>query len=723
MKTRTISSVFFLVCFFGLGSFAGAQHTVRFIVKSDDSTLQMAGTTVVLSSNKQKAGTSDSTGLVTIYNIPEGKQEFIFSHTGFLPRKVMVTVPVEEIILVEMESAEEEEEAVIVMSTRSSRTIYDIPTRVEIISGEELEEKSNMKPGDIRMMLNESTGIQTQQTSATSYNSSIRIQGLDGRYTQLLRDGYPLYGGFSGGLSLLQITPLDLKQVEVIKGSVSTLYGGGAIAGMVNLVSKTPGKERELNFLANGTSAAGLDLSAFYTQKFSKTGLTIFGSANHGAPYDPSGIGFTAIPKFDRYTVHPRLFIYGKSTNMDLGIQLMSEDRLGGDINFVKDKSTTGYFESNTTKRVTANWGVDHTINDQQKLSFKSSYSYFNRSIGIPLYNFAGTQKTFFSELNYVLRKTKTLWIAGINFSSDAFAEKTYNNVARDYEYSIPGIFIQNNYEVSEKLSFETGLRTDFTKESGVELLPRMSILYEPGPRLTFRAGGGKGYKVPGLFMEETERILFRNVMPLHSLPLVNERSAGGNLDINYRTGIGSTGITINQLFYYTRINHPLTVEKDNSSDDYYVRNFNYYIDTKGIETNLRVQYRAMKIFIGYTYTDANINLESDKLWLALTARHRLNNVLMFEKENNFKIGLEGYYFSKQKLNDGASGKSYWIFGIMAEKIFEKFSVFLNFENISDTRQTKFDSIYTGSFQSPVFRDVYAPLDGFVVNGGLKIKL
>jgi iron complex outermembrane receptor protein len=88
-----------------------------------------------------------------------------------------------------------------------------------------------MKPGDIRMMLNESTGIQTQQTSATSYNYSIRIQGLDGRYTQLLKDGFPLYAGFSGGLSLMQVTPLDLKQVEVIKGSSSTLYGGGAIAG------------------------------------------------------------------------------------------------------------------------------------------------------------------------------------------------------------------------------------------------------------------------------------------------------------------------------------------------------------------------------------------------------------------------------------------------------------------------------------------------------------
>ncbi|MDP2058936.1 MAG: Plug domain-containing protein, partial [Flavobacteriaceae bacterium] len=118
---------------------------------------------------------------------------------------------------------DEEMDEVIITATRSSRTIENTPTRLEAISGEELEEKGNMKPGDIRMMLNESTGIQTQQTSATSYNSSIRIQGLDGKYTQILRDGFPLYSGFSGGLGLLQVVPLDLKQVEVIKGASSTL--------------------------------------------------------------------------------------------------------------------------------------------------------------------------------------------------------------------------------------------------------------------------------------------------------------------------------------------------------------------------------------------------------------------------------------------------------------------------------------------------------------------
>ena len=249
----------------------------------------------------------------------------------------------------------EELTEVTVSSTRSSRTIANTPTRVEVISGEELDEKGNMKPGDIRMMLAESTGIQTQQTSATSNNSSIRIQGLDGKYTQIIRDGFPLYSGFSGGLGLLQIAPLDLKQVEVIKGSSSTLYGGGAIAGLVNLISKTPSDKPRLNFLLNGTSANGLDASGFYSGRSKALGTTVYAAYNHGSAYDPAGIDLTAIPKFNRFTLNPKLFFYlSDKTTLITGMNTTVENRIGGDLHYIEGKGDAqhSYFERNKTGRI-----------------------------------------------------------------------------------------------------------------------------------------------------------------------------------------------------------------------------------------------------------------------------------------------------------------------------------------------------------------------------------
>ena len=700
-----------------------SQHAIRLSIKNNEDKEPLSGATASIPT-LNKTTISDSLGTAIFINIPAGTYTLTLSYVGFKEKQMIVTVPMptNEPLEVLMQESEDHQNEVVITTTRSSRTISDIPTRVETISGEELAEKGNMKPGDIRMLLNESTGIQTQQTSATSYNSSIRIQGLDGRYTQILRDGFPLYSGFAGGLSLMQVAPLDLKQIEVIKGSSSTLYGGGAIAGLVNLISKTPTAKRELTFIANATSAGGLDLSGFYSQKFNKIGVTVFGSRNTGKPYDPANIGLTAIPKFERYTFNPRLFIYGEKTNANIGFSYITEDRIGGSMDYIK-KGTAGYFEMNNTDRFTTQAQLTHRINDKVQFNFKDSYSRFNRFIQIPSYAFKGLQQSTYSEATYSVNEKKADWIIGANLLTDDFKEdRQSTNSLRNYHYNTFGGFIQNTWTPTQSFSLETGLRGDYVKQYGFELLPRISAMMKFKSKFTARLGGGLGYKTPTLFNEEAEKIDFQNILPINQSTTRNENSLGGNLDMNYRIRIGDLGIAINQLLFYTRVNKPLVLTTVGANSYEFV-NANGYIDTKGTETNVRLTYGDLKLYLGYTYADVNTHLNTIKSWYPLAAKHRLNNILMYEKEGKLKIGAEAYYYSPQKLNDGTIGKSYWTFGLMAEKPWTGFSIFANLENITDTRQTKFDTIYTGSINNPVFKDIYAPVDGFVVNAGIKIKL
>jgi outer membrane receptor for ferrienterochelin and colicins len=701
-----------------------AQHTIRLTIKSSEEKTPLAGATAtILSLNKSNV--ADSTGLIIFNNIAAGTYLIKISYVGLQEKKVSVQVPQPGNIIVEVLLEEDEEhdtEDVVVTATRISRSIANTPTRTEVISGEELAEKGNMKPGDIRMMLNESTGIQTQQTSATSFNAGIRIQGLDGRYTQILRDGYPLYAGFAGGLSLLQIAPLDLRQVEVIKGSASTLYGGGAIAGLVNLVSKTPGKNKELNFLTNVTSAGGIDLSGFYSQRYGKAGLTLFASRNSNAAFDPAGIGLTAIPKFERYTINPRLFIYGKNTTTDIGVSYITEDRTGGSMDYIKNGGS-GFFEKNNTSRVTTQLGIAHRLSDKSTLQFKNSYTHFKRLITIPSYQFDAIQQSSFSELSWNRKEEKADWVIGINILTDDLNERNQAiDPERDYHYKTYGLFIQNAWSVTSKFTLETGLRGDYVNDYGFELMPRVSAMFKITPKLTTRIGGGLGYKTPTIFSEEAERLWFQNILPVNINTSKNEESVGGNWDINYSTTIGNVAVNFNHLFFYTRLNKPLVL-MPTTGGKFEFLNSTGYLDTKGMETNLRLVYNDFKLFIGYTYTDANTHFTNTQQWLPLTARHRLNNVLMYEVEDKWKLGLEAYYYSRQQLNDGTFGKPYWITGFMAEKIWKKFSVFINFENFTDTRQTKFNTIYTGTINNPIFKDIYAPVDGFVVNGGVKLRL
>lgn len=719
------------ICIFLLLSsmnLVSAQNTFRATIKDRSTNEIIIGATAFFP-QLEKGSVSDENGNVLISDIPNGKHTLEISFVGYKKRSLNLSFPLHDSLnsqILYIETDEEELEEIVITSTRSTRTIENIPTRVEFIAGEELSEKGNMKPGDIRMLLNESTGIQTQQTSATSYNSSIRIQGLDGKYTQLLRDGLPLYSGFSGGLSLMQIAPLDLKQVEVIKGASSTLYGGGAIAGIVNLISKEPDDQPELGVMLNGTSALGLDASAFYSEKYGKVGTTVFASFNIGTPYDPADIGLTAIPQFYRFTFNPRVYFYpNDDTEFFIGMNYVTEDRLGGNIDYINGESVSNpYFEKNNTDRVSTQFRLKHRLNSKSSIEAKNSVSIYDRLIKVPGHQFSGQQVSSFTELNFSTFNASKEWVSGLNLWTNNFDQNT-GSAGQDLSFSnaVVGGFIQNTWSIDDVWTLESGLRLDYDTDYGLFTLPRLSLMMHPRPDLTFRLGGGLGYKSPTVFSEEAEKIQFRNILPINPDSLNAEDSYGGNFDINYRWSLSEDlTLSTNTLFFYTRIDNPLYLSPAGSSFQFIQPNS--FIDTKGVEVNLKWSYKDLHLFIGYTFAEVNQHANGEVSEMPLVANNRLNNVLMYEKEDNFWIGLEAYYFSPQKLGDGTTGRSYWIVGLMTEKTFgEHISLFLNFENFLDTRQSKFDTIYTGSLSNPQFRDIYAPVDGFVINGGIKIKL
>jgi iron complex outermembrane receptor protein len=714
-----------------------AQHIVTIQVKDKSTREPLPGTSIIYQRDNggaqrdnsaapdNKGVIADTNGIALFRGLPAGPLAFRIEHIGYSGQTIAV-IPGTDTLTVLLERAGEEVGEVVVSSTRSGRTLRNIPTRVEIINGDELEEKANMKPGDIRMMLSETTGIQTQQVSATSASSSIRIQGLDGRYTQILKDGFPLYAGFSGGLGLLQTPPLDLRQVEIIKGASSTLYGGGAIAGLVNLISKTPTPERDLRFLINGTTAGGLDVNGFYGQQFGKTGLTFYAARNTSQAFAPGNTPFTAIPKTEREVVEPKLFLtLTPRTKLMLGANLTWENRLGGDIRYVEGEGDTAhsYFERNVSHRLSTQFALEQKFGAAGSLTIKNAVNRFDRTLSIPGYTFDGQQWSTYTEVSYRRQGNRSDWIAGVNAYTDDFREMTQVLFPkRNYTQNTGGTFVQQTWKIASWLRTETGLRGDYTNGYGWAVLPRVSALFTLSPHWTSRVGGGLGYKTPTIFTEEAERIQFQNVLPVSPDSNKLERSYGVNADLNYRTKLwDQVSLSVNQLFFFTRINAPLELQNAGPAR-YHLVNIDGDINTKGFETNIKLEYDDFKWYIGYTFTDAHLRQGGQVSENPLTLRNRLNNILMYELENQLKIGVEAYYNGWQTLTDGTQGKPFWTFGIMGEKLWKHFSVFVNLENFTGTRQTRFDSIYTGTVTHPVFRDIYAPLDGFVANGGVKIR-
>ncbi|CAN5171145.1 hypothetical protein BH23BAC1_BH23BAC1_38710 [soil metagenome] len=717
------SILFIFVLFLPFLSFG--QYTFNVIVRDAQTKEALVGVNAVLE-NSDLGSSSDVTGLITITNIPAGRKTIIFSSIGYKTLRKNYTFPVSgtEPLPVFMVPEEEELEDVIIRATRGSRTIQDIPTRIEVITSEELDEKAVMNSANIAMLLRESTGILVQQTSANSANASIRIQGLDGRYTQILKDGFPLYGGFASGLSIMQIPPLDLNQVEVIKGSTSTLYGGGAIAGLINLVSKLPEEEPELSLMVNQTTALGTTVNGFYAQKFNKTGYTLYTSANRQEPYDPNKDGFSNIPWIRSISLNPRFFYYpDQNTNLNLGVNTSFENRIGGDIQAIEGNGDSfhSFMEKNVSDRISSQLAFERNFGNLKQFSLKNSLNYFNRQIILPDFKFEGSQLASFTEITYSLGNEIAEWILGANLYTDNFDEKPLSDQPlRNYQHTTWGAFAQNNWRLNRQFFLETGLRIDYNNDYGLFVLPRISGLYKIFPNLSLRAGGGLGYKIPTIFTEEAERLTYQNLLPISPEATEAEKSTGGNVDINYRVSLGKFFLTINQLFFYTRLQNSLVMSE--TGGNFRLMNADGPINSRGAETNIKLSYADFNLFFNYTFINAQLNYDNINRQKPLTPRHNAGLTLMYENED-WRIGYELYYIGEQFRSDYSRTQDFWMMGLMGMHTFRNFSIFINFENFTDTRQSRFQAMVFPPHNDPTFTEIWAPTDGFVANAGIKVDI
>jgi iron complex outermembrane receptor protein/outer membrane receptor for ferrienterochelin and colicins len=703
------------------------KNTVKVTVRNEETKEAVAGATVSVKDTEIKA-TTGADGTAELSNVPDGEQIIEAFFAGYETKELKLTFPLTDqseraiFLKVSYEAGE-----VIINTTRTGREIEDTPTRVEAIDEEEVDEKSSMRSSNVSMILNESTGIKVQQTSATSYTQSIRIQGLDGRYTQILKDGFPAFGGFSGSLSLLDIPPLDLKQVEIIKGASSTFYGGGAIAGVVNFISKEPEDEPVTSMIFNQTSALGTDFSIFNSRKFASFGYTVLGSVNYQKEYDADKDDFTELPRTGSFGINPRLFFYpDDKTRLMIGNSTTYQNRQGGDTFVIRGRTDDQhqYFEKNNSLRNITTLQFDRDFSEGRKIIARQSVAFFNREIEIPDYSFNGRQFNSYTDVSYFHPIKNHALVFGINAVYDRFREKpgSANSIKRDETRTTFGGYVQDSFDITRKLSLEAGFRLDAVKDYGTFALPRVSLLYRFNDNLSTRAGFGFGYKTPSIFTEAAETLLFENVLPIGNT-LKAERSKGGTFDINYRNTIGEKfSYSLNQMFFHTEIEDPLVLLPD-TNGAFSFANADRPVRSSGFETNVRASYDIVKLFAGYTFTNAKASYLAGNQFLPLTPKHKLNSALLFEKEEDFKTGFEAYYTGSQFLSDGVKTRPYWVLGIFAEKFFGKYSLFINAENITDTRQSRFGQVVFPPFNNPTFAEIYTHTEGRVFNGGIKIRL
>ncbi|WP_394990298.1 TonB-dependent receptor domain-containing protein [Emticicia sp.] len=723
-------SFIILLTFYAFSSIFAQNIKIR--VQDDKNHEPLIGATIKPKNNAKSGALADIEGIVEFKNLPLGKQIFEASSVGYETKTFEVELPFANNLqpfVVQLSASESDLEEVTVSAFRTNSRIEDLPIKVEVLGQEDMDEESTIVPGNVSSILGDISIIHVQRTSATNGNQAIRMQGLDPKYTQILRDGLPLYEGFSGNLGVLAIPPLDLKQVEVVKGSVSTLYGGGAIGGMINLVSKAPTSEKpEVTMVVNRTTLKETNINAYYAQKYDKIGLTFFTGYTHQQAVDVDGDSFSDSPLIRQFTFHPRFFwqILPKS-KINIGYSFVKEKRQGGYLAPVFS-SSLGFVSTTDFQRHTIDYNFNHEFRKGHTFTFKGASSNFERTNSEAAQTFGGKQTSSYIEASDFIEKGKIKLIVGSNLILENFKKNVPDNtLLTNYQYQTLGFFIQNDWQIVKKLSLQTGIRIDNHNVFGNFFLPRISLMTKPSEHFTIRWSVGTGYKTPNVFANLTPNnaktsLDYWSLLPL-SKDIKSESSIGSNIDMAYQGTIGEKlVIQLDQAFYYTNIKNPIVAVSDGTKTR--LQNASYAVNSIGTDTYLRMTLDDYELYLGYNHTLARRVNSTEKVYLPFSPQDKFSLTAAYSVEGKWRFGIESSWVGNQYLFDNQRVKNYWFWALAIERKFgEHISLVVNGENLLNIRQSNFEKTVTGTSTNPSFMPIWAPLEGRVINLALKLKL
>jgi iron complex outermembrane receptor protein len=621
----------------------------------------------------------------------------------------------------------EVKEEVTVSATRSDRRLQDEPLRVEVIGREEIEEKALMTPGSVAMLLGETTGLRVQTIAPSIGAANVRIQGLRGRYAQVLADGLPLFGAGGDSLNLLQVPPLDLGQVEVIKGAASALYGPAALGGVINLVSRRPARA-EATALLNVTSQAGLDGTFFVAGAPAHGwGWTLLGGYHGARRQDLDDDGWADLPAFARGVVRPRVrYEPGNGTAIFFTGGVMAENREGGTIAGAAAPDGHPFAQTVDTRRadagVVARWLVGTRV-----FSVRGSFAHSGQTRGFGGTVERGARQTAFAEATIAVARGRHTLVGGAAFQQDRFDARELDRF--DYAFSAPAVFAQDQIVLGSKASLSASARVDAHSEYGTLVSPRVSLLVKPSTAWTTRVSIGGGAFAPTPFTEETDDAGLSRLAPLRGLEA--ERARTASADLTWQRG----PLEITATVFGSIVDSPVQLAAlvqlaVIGAPDYAVGLFNAPESTRTWGTELLVRYRRGRFgamathgFTRATELDLDAGRRRD---VPLTPRHAASLNASWEAAWG-RAGAEAYYTGQQHLEDDpyrARSRPYVLFGGLVERRIGQLSLFANVENLADVRQTK-DAPLVLPARRPDGRwtvDAWAPLDGRVVNGGVRVS-
>lgn len=385
-------------------------------------------------------------------------------------------------------------EEVVITATRTTRHLGSLPMPVQIVSKADIKKSNSLRLADI---LNEQTGLIT--VSDFGGGEGIQLQGLDSQYTLVLIDGVPLVGRSAGTLDLNRITVGNIKQIEIVKGASSSLYGSEALGGVINIITEKPkyGFRGETNFRTG--SFGTTDIGASLSNREDKLGLSLFVNrfSSGGFDFDKSTPVATVSP-FENYTFDGKItYEFTEKLDLVLSGRIFSQEQE----NMAQNAQTLALYKGQSTIN---EWNTRLTTTYQFSADFEGIFEMYATQYKTAEF-LNDVQGNLFSESNFnqtflrpEFRSTWTLPKSELT-SGIGLTHETLDRTFFDEKpvFNAPFVFSQYDWTPNENLNVIIGARFDAQNQYQSQFNPKFAINYKFSNKFSAKASAGRGFKAP----------------------------------------------------------------------------------------------------------------------------------------------------------------------------------------------------------------------------------
>lgn len=403
-------------------------------------------------------------------------------------------------------------ESVVVTATRTPKIYAEVPVRTEIITRRDIKQK---QARNLAESLSLTTGIRVETNCHSCNFTQVRINGMEGKYSQILINNSPLFSSMVGVYGLEQIPSGMVDRIEIVKGGGSSLYGGNAVAGVINVITKEP-QSNQTSVEVHQESIAGNPYTniGFRTSLISEDGNTrglLFADYKNRAPADFnedqfSEVGLLKNTSFGiKFSNHfPRL-----NSKLRVGFFRINEERRGGDL-FEKPPHEANLAEwiKSDLVEFSAEW--DHYLRENLFYNLSASFldaqrdSYYGTDKDLNAYGNTENPVLFLNgQVNF--QAASHLLTLGAQFKKENIKDRAlgYDRMIDD-EYGEIGIFFQDDIKLSDTFSLLAGVRlSGHTLMDRLLMHPRMSLLTNLTSNISWRTSFSTGFRAPQIFDED----------------------------------------------------------------------------------------------------------------------------------------------------------------------------------------------------------------------------